>query len=316
MDASLDTRQLQAFVAVSRTGSMSEAARGLFLTPSAVSHAIRELEERVQCRLLDRRNKHIELTLAGEQLLKDANQILSQMASARASLEHMGKWGHDRIRFAANDDFSDYILPTILKNFYEKYPHSHLASETADTFRILELVGTGKIDLGFGLQPPAAIEEDFSPCFEGDLVVCVSPKHHWAGMPSIEIKELSTEPFLGYRRATLLAKLVEGYFHAQNVDLNFSIETGHLGFLKEAIASNLGVGLLPAWTIGADLRDGRMVAVPLQSAPLRLVWGFISHRGRRLTLAEETFMSVARSTIKGFDNSFRSMDSIGIRRPR
>jgi hypothetical protein len=78
----------------------------------------------------------------------------------------------------------------------------------------------------------------------------------------------------------------------------------------------LGVGLLPAWTIGADLRAGRMVAVPLQSAPLRLVWGFISHRGRMLTLAEETFMSVARATIKGFGDSFRSMDSIGIRHPR
>ena len=86
MNNPIDSRQLRAFVSLARHGSFTIAARELCLTQSAVSHSMRALEEDLGCRLFDRMGKKILLTLAGEQLLPHADEILKRMAKiGRAS---------------------------------------------------------------------------------------------------------------------------------------------------------------------------------------------------------------------------------------
>ena len=101
MPSPLDSRQLRAFHILARTGSFTEAARELHLTQSAVSHAIRSLEEDVGCRLLDRTGKKATLTQSGEQLLQRTDRILSEMELAREELKRLGKWGASRLRLTA-----------------------------------------------------------------------------------------------------------------------------------------------------------------------------------------------------------------------
>src|ERR1700716_3431724 len=86
MNLPLDSRQLRAFAAVSRTGSFTVAAKQLYLSQSAVSHSMKALEHDVGCRLLDRMGKKVLLTQAGEQLLHHAKKILSEMGETRAAL--------------------------------------------------------------------------------------------------------------------------------------------------------------------------------------------------------------------------------------
>ena len=92
MDEPLDSRQLRAFRVLARTGSFTQTARELQLTQSAISHAMKALEDDVGCRLLDRLGKKVALTQAGEQLLHHAEKILAEMDSARGSLGKLGKW--------------------------------------------------------------------------------------------------------------------------------------------------------------------------------------------------------------------------------
>src|SRR5437867_7566868 len=98
MTPPLDSRQLRAFSILARTGSFTDTARELHLTQSAVSHAIKALEEEVRCRLLDRLCKKVILTQAGEQFLVHTERILQEMVTARERLTHLGKWGRGRLR--------------------------------------------------------------------------------------------------------------------------------------------------------------------------------------------------------------------------
>ena len=91
MAAVLDSRQLRAFSVLARTGSFTQAARELHLTQSAISHAMKALEEDVSCRLLDRIGKKATLTQAGEQLLVRAEKILQEMDIAREELKQLGR---------------------------------------------------------------------------------------------------------------------------------------------------------------------------------------------------------------------------------
>jgi DNA-binding transcriptional LysR family regulator len=87
----LDSRKLLAFSTLARVGSFTNAARELHLTQSAVSHAIKSLEQDLDCRLFDRLGRHVSLTAAGRQLLEHANKILSEMKTAREDLLVFGK---------------------------------------------------------------------------------------------------------------------------------------------------------------------------------------------------------------------------------
>ena len=122
MSQPLDSRQLRAFSILARTGSFTATAHELHLTQSAISHAIRALEEDIGCRLLDRMGKTVVLTQAGEQLLVHAERILEEMAAARSGLSHLGKWGSTRLRIGASTTACQYVLPAVLREFKESFP--------------------------------------------------------------------------------------------------------------------------------------------------------------------------------------------------
>jgi DNA-binding transcriptional LysR family regulator len=91
MNPILDSRKLLAFTTLARVGSFTLAARELFITQSAVSHAIKSLEVELECRLFDRLGRSVKLTPAGQQLIEHAHRILAEMKTARADLAVMGK---------------------------------------------------------------------------------------------------------------------------------------------------------------------------------------------------------------------------------
>jgi LysR family transcriptional regulator, low CO2-responsive transcriptional regulator len=87
----LDSRKLLAFVTLARCGSFTQTARELFLTQSAVSHAIKSLEQELECRLFDRLGRQAQLTAAGRHLLEHADRILGEMQLAREDLKALDK---------------------------------------------------------------------------------------------------------------------------------------------------------------------------------------------------------------------------------
>jgi DNA-binding transcriptional LysR family regulator len=89
----LDSRKLLAFVTLARCGSFTQTARELLLTQSAVSHAIKSLEQELRCRLFDRLGRRAQLTPAGRRLLDHATRILDEMQHARADLQAMNPPG-------------------------------------------------------------------------------------------------------------------------------------------------------------------------------------------------------------------------------
>ncbi|CAM3067425.1 LysR family transcriptional regulator [Rariglobus hedericola] len=91
MTTILDSRKLLAFITLARVGSFTLAAHELHLTQSAISHAIKSLEQDLECRLFDRLGRRVTLTDPGHHLLDHANKIIAEMQSARADLAAMGK---------------------------------------------------------------------------------------------------------------------------------------------------------------------------------------------------------------------------------
>lgn len=300
MHSVLDSRQLQAFVQLSRTGSFTSAANGLFLTPSAVSHALKELEQRVGCRLVDRRRKKVLLTQAGEQLLQHAEKILGEMTAACTALEHLGKWGKDRLRIGTSAAFGQYILPAVLEEFYRQFPSGRIIVELADTLEMVELVRANRIDLAITLEPKNERELEFRPLFDDELAFVVSPSHPWARTRLAVRDQIATQPYILYKRDSATFRAIEEFFRGQQIVLNSVIELGNTEAIKELVKRSIGISILASWVIARDVQEKFIVSLPLGARKLKRTWGILCWQGRRLTWAEETFLSHCRSVTQGF----------------
>ena len=296
----LDSRQLHAFVTVSRTGSFTVAAENLFLTPSAVSHALKELEQRVGCLLLDRRRKKVVLTEAGEHLLHHAERILEEMSDACTSLEQLGKWGIGRLRIAASAAFCEYILPDVLTEYCRDYPDNHLIIESFDTLDAIEQVRANKVDLAITIDPRNEREFEFHPLFSDELAFFVAPGHPWAEAKQAIPAQISKQPCVLYKRNSYTFGLIEEYFLREEIVLNMIMELGSVDAIKEVVKRGLGVGILAPWVATREIADHSLVTFPLGSRSLKRNWGIVYWHERRLTWAEETFVKICRPVTRKF----------------
>ncbi len=294
MKMTVDSRQLSAFSALARCGSFTLAAKDLFLTQSAVSHAIKALEDDLGCRLVDRIGKRIRLTPSGEQFLRHTEIILREMQSARTGLDALSKWGHSRLRVGASTTACQHLLPTVLREFRESFPKCVIKIEPGDHGKQLELLRAGHVDLAFLLEPSSEISEDlvFVPLFEDELRFFVAPQHPWAQLRSVPRDALATETLILYNKASYTFRLVADYFKDEKVTLSNFIELGSMEAIKELVKLGLGAGILAPWIATSELANGSLVSLPLGQRKLKRQWSVAYWKGRRLALAEEIFVGL------------------------
>jgi DNA-binding transcriptional LysR family regulator len=308
MKPTLDSRQLHAFSALARRGSFTLAAKDLFLTQSAVSHAIKALEDDLGTRLLDRVGRRVLLTQAGEQFLRHTEKILREMEAARAGLETLTKWGHGRLRVGASTTACQHILPTVLREFRQSYPKCVIRIEPGDHGQQLELLRGGHIDLAIVLEPPAPVGSElvFVPLFQDELRFLVAPLHPWAMLGRVPREAIESETLVLYNKASQTFRLVAEYFREEKISLSNYIELGSMEAIKELVKIGLGAGVFAPWIARAELESGSLVSLPLGVRRLRRHWGVAHLKGRRLALAEETFVGLCQS----------ATETLGLSEPR
>lgn len=300
MSALLDSRQLRALCILARTGSFTQAARELSLTQSAISHAIKALEEEVGCRLLDRIGKKATLTQAGEQLLVHAEKILAEMSLARDELKQLGKWGQGRLRLGASASACQYLLPAVLREFKESFPACTIAIEPGDTPEAIELLHAHRIDLALVLEPRGEPQLDFHHLFTDELHFLVSPMHPWAHAGKVIESEIPRQSYILYDKGSYTFRMIEDYFHDKNQVLFTFMELGNMDAIKELVKLNLGVSILSPWIAQKELSEKSLVTLPLGRKKLRRRWGILHWKDRRLSLAEETFLGLCKSATEKF----------------
>ncbi|HEY6166506.1 MAG TPA: LysR family transcriptional regulator [Verrucomicrobiae bacterium] len=301
MNAPLDSRQLRAFATLARTGSFTQTARELHLSQSAISHSMKALEEDVGCRLLDRLGKKVVLTQAGEQLLHHAQKIIQEMLGARAALEQLGKWGKGRLRLGASDTACQHILPGVLREFKDSFPQCAIGIEPGDTPLLIEALLENRIDLALCLEPERETRLEFHRLFTDELMFLVGPMHPWAVGGHVVREEVPKQNYILYGKGSVTFRLIERYFREEDIALNTVVELGNMEAIKELVKLGLGVSILAPWIARDEIEEGSVMALPLGRRKLKRHWGIMHLRGRRLGLAEETFIGLCRSATQALE---------------
>lgn len=295
MSIPFDSRQLKAFCVLARTGSFTQTARELHLTQSGISHCIKSLENDSGCRLLDRLGKRMVLTQAGEQLLHHATKILEENERARQALTQLGKWGHGRLRVGASTTACQYIIPAVLREFKESFPNHSITIEPGDTRQLSEGLLSHRIDLALSLEIEKESSLHFHPLFTDELQFIVSSVHPWAQSGKVDRADIPRQNYILYNKQSITFQLIENYFRQDRMVLNTVMEVGSMEVTKVLVKIGLGVSIFAPWIARTELEEGSVVSLPLGRRKLERRWGISYWQGRRLSLAEETFLGLCES---------------------
>ncbi len=172
--------------------------------------------------------------------------------------------------------------------------------EPGDTPDALELLRKNRVDLALTLEPREATVFDFRALFEDEIQFLVSPAHSLARQGKVERSGIIKQKFILYTRTSYLHEMIEQYFDSEEMVLPTSIELGNMEAIKELVKLGLGVSILAPWVAQKELAEGSLCALPLGKRKLKRRWGILLRKGRRLTLAPETFIGLCKSVVENF----------------
>jgi len=291
MDAPIDTRQLRAFHVLAREGSFTRAGRTLHLTQSAISHAIRALENDLGCQLFYRQGKRVFLTHHGRELLTHAEAIHSEMAQARAALGALDQTPRGRLRVGTTTAAAQFILPAVLREFKESFPLYSLAVMPGDTPDAIRRLLDNDVDLSICLKPHDVSLLDCHAIFSDELELLLSPHHPWL-VSRPKPRDIAAQTFIVSSRQSYTFELISQHFFKQNIRLSSITELGSTEAIKELVKLGLGVGLSARWTARAEIDAGLLRTLPLPKGRIRRQWVVARLKSRPLNLAERTFLDL------------------------
>jgi DNA-binding transcriptional LysR family regulator len=286
MNESLDSRQLHAFVFLARTGSHTETAKQLYVTHSAISHSIRNLEEQVGCRLFHKLGKKVMLTEAGEALRLYAERALSEMQQARIALADLNQWGSRRLRLAVEAIFPPDFLTAVLLKFRHEFPRAAIQVETCPPGQAASLLENRAMDLILAAKPPANENIEFRPLLSDRFHCLVNADHPLAAAAKISRAEFAAQPCILLRGCGHERKALETQLLQRDIALNVAAEVDNLETVKSFVKQTPLVSLLPGWVIAPELKSRSLVSLSFSRKPIEQSWGLLHARARPLNHAE------------------------------
>lgn len=291
-------RDLSLFVETARSGSFSGAGRRLGLSRSAVAKGVARLESELQVALFVRTTRSLGLTEEGSLLLETSERLEAELAELSASLGRRSASVVGRVRGSVPVSFGTQWLGPIFSKLLGEHPGLQLDLSFED--RYVDLPREG---LDFCVRvgaPPDQLEMSAWPLAVHEVLTCASPGFlRLYGHPErpSELSELPCVEFSGVgRRRTWTVRAGDGRLERVTVRPRHAF--GHGPTLNEAIRAGHGIGQVPTWSVGDDLRTGVLVPLfhssPVEVAPIVLLSSTTRRRNPALRTVIEAMQAAFR----------------------
>lgn len=229
------------FNTVATAQSFSKAADMLFMTQSAVSQAIKQLESSIDMVLFKRTPKGVELTEAGEILFKYTSSAMELLETGMHRIETLRSLEDGELKIGAADTISSYFLIPHLEKFHKLYPNIKIQIINRVTMETIDLLKRGKIDIAFGNLPLKDDSIEITKCMTVHDTFVAGNDYAEFKDKIFTRKEISKLPLILLEKKSNSRKYVEKNFLKSGITLSPSIELGAHELLLQLAKINLGV---------------------------------------------------------------------------
>lgn len=286
-------RQIEVFMAVAQAQSFRRAAERLHTSQPALSQHVRELEEELGTRLLDRLRRTVQLTEAGRLLLDHAHRLFATLESAREAIGELKGLQRGSLVVGASTTPGIYVLPRVIGLFRQRHPSITLNLRIANSRLIEERIRANELDLGVvgghGLAPG---EECLAAGLVDELVLIVSPTHPWGRRREITPDQLASVPLLFREEGSATRQVTERALQAAHVEYQLAMELDHTEAIKQAVMAELGAAFVSIHAIRVEAEARRLHALRLRGVPIHRHFHVIHNEARALPTSARAFLEL------------------------
>ncbi|MDR3398202.1 MAG: LysR family transcriptional regulator [Pandoraea sp.] len=256
----LNLDQLHTFSEVIDAGSFSAAAARLDLSQPAVSLQVRQLEQRLNVRLIERVGKRLKPTSAGLTLLEHARRIDAAVDDAMQALSSHASGVAGEVAIGTGATACIHLLPPMLRAMRKRHPMLDIRVSTGNTDDVVTAVTENRLDIGLVTLPAAGRSLHITPVLRDEFVaIAPASDQHWAA--EVTPQTLVAAPMVAFESGSSTRLLIDEWFLQAGLRVRPVMALGSIEAIKEMVAAGLGYSIVPRMSVNAaHYRRGLRVA--------------------------------------------------------
>jgi len=283
---------LRLYCDIVRLRSFSRGAEQSFVSQSAASQAVQQLERDVGVALIDRTKRPFVVTPEGQAFYSACRGLLDAWDQAKAQIAAVKARVDGTVRVAAIYSVGLHDMSHHLQRFMSLYPTARVQLECLHPHKVVEAVLNDEADVGIMSYPPAVRALSVIPLRSEPMAFVCHPNHRLARRRTITPADLASEAFVAFDRELTIRKAIDRALRQHGVRPPIVMEFDNIETIKQAIMIAAGVSILPRHTVDKEAGIRTLAVVPFGIADLVRPVGIIHRRQKPLTPTVSRFVQL------------------------
>ena len=246
------------FKEVAEVGNITAAAQALYISQSAVSQSIKQLERDLQTRLFARNSRGVTLTAEGQMLYEYVRSAMGLLETGEEKLSQSRDLQMGHLTIGASDTVTSQFLLPYLDRFHRQYPAIHIQIISGRSHKVLGLLQSGKVDIAFASTPQEGASLETFPCLATHSIFVAGAEYPCDFDHVYTLEEIARFPLILLERKASSRLYLEKYFLQNGLHLNPEIELGARSLLVDLAAIGFGVAGVTEEFVRRELESGRL----------------------------------------------------------
>jgi DNA-binding transcriptional LysR family regulator len=298
--------EIQAFVAVARSGSFKSAADSLYISQPALSRRIDNLEQTLQARLLERTTRRVALTPQGHNFLGRAVTGLEALQAGASEVANETARLATRITVACVPTLANHVLPQVMAGFSRSHPQLRLRMLDEGTAEVLQAVQSGEADFGVSFLGTQSPDIEFHALMTEDYVLAVRPDHPLARRASVAWRDLADEKMVSVSGSSGNRILIDHALSRLKQRPTVHFEANHVAGALGLVEAGLGVAVVPRLALSLK-PDASVLGLTLHHPKIERTLGLIVRKGRRLRPVCTELVNALKQELKALGGPLRKV---------
>lgn len=278
------------FCCAARTGSLSEAAKQLYITQPSVSHSIKLLEEQLGLQLFSRVPRGVELTKDGAVFYSYLEHAFNFITLAEEKMKEITHFTSGEIKIGGSDSLCKHFLLPYLESFHTEFPDIQINLVHGTTPEIVKHLKEGRIDLGIVRMPVADEQLQITEGIVLQDCFVVGPKYKYLSEREVSMEELLQVPIILFSSNSNSRRFITGLFQERGLTLEPEIELGSVDLLIEFAKIGFGVSFVTREFVVKELQEGTLFEIKLKEPIPSTNTGLITLKKMPLSQAASEFV--------------------------
>ena len=293
----MEDHRLKAFCLIAEMKSFSKAAEAKLITQSAMSHLIKNLEDELGVKLINRHSRTISLTPAGRVFYGHAKRILDLYRNMENDVYSIVRKVKGSLYVGASPTVATYLLSQVFYGFLKKYPQVRIDLSVSNTERIIDILNDGTIDIGIvegNIKNKTVFPEEIA---EDEIVLIASDDNPLTGKKAISPDQLITQPFIMPEKGSGIREFIDDFLQTNSIDpkdIKISMNIDNPELIIQMVQSGMGVSFVSKWAVFRAVKEGSVKILPVKGKKLMRKFYTVSIENEPSTLTAKTFKDFIR----------------------